>query len=106
MATFLTEKSAYIHLPKTGGTWVMHAVRAVGIPTFAPDPLGDQHYSSHGHAGLRDIHVGDRLSIAFVRHPLDWWRSYWADRMRRGWMRENGIDVAAASDDFNDFVGR
>jgi hypothetical protein len=47
---------------------------------------------------------GDRLSVAFVRHPLDWWRSYWGHRMRAGWDPANALDAVAASEDFNEFI--
>ena len=94
----------FLHMPKTGGSWVTQAVSAAGVATWAPDPLGDRSYSAHGHADLNDVDVGDRLSVAFIRHPLDWWRSYWGHRMRAGWDRTIGIDAVAASDDFNRFV--
>ena len=96
----------FLHLPKTGGSWVVAAAAAAGIPLRGPDPLGDQHYSAHGHATLGDVGTDERFSVAFVRHPLDWWRSYWGHRMRAGWDMENGIDRAAASSDLNEFVTR
>jgi hypothetical protein len=96
----------FLHLPKTGGTWVAQAVAAAGVQTSRPDPPAGQRYSDHGHAYLPDVSVGERFSVAFVRHPLDWWRSYWAHRMRVGWSMENALDSAVASDDFNDFVAR
>jgi hypothetical protein len=96
----------FLHLPKTGGTWVGEAVAAAGVQTSRPDPLADQYYSGHGHASLLDVGLDDRFSVAFVRHPLDWWRSYWGHRMRAGWSMESGIDSVAASDDFNEFATR
>jgi len=104
MPTFLTERMTFVHVPKTGGSWITQAVRAAGVPLWAPDPSGDQSYSAHGHADLRDMAPGDRLSVAFVRHPLDWWRSYWGHRMRAGWDPANALDAVAASEDFNDFI--
>jgi hypothetical protein len=106
MPTFLTDKMVFIHVPKTGGTWVTQAVQAAGVTPYGPDPLGDQHYSAHGHADLADAGADGRLSVAFVRHPLDWWRSYWGHRMRAGWESDHAIDSVAASDDFNEFVER
>src|ERR1700722_8386556 len=103
MPTFLTKRMIFVHMPKTGGSWMTQAVRSAGVPTWAPDPLGDRSYSEHGHADLRDVGVNDRFSVAFVRHPLDWWRSYWGHRMRAGWDPANGLDDTVASDDFNDF---
>ncbi|MGA9285448.1 MAG: hypothetical protein WBV85_08395 [Solirubrobacteraceae bacterium] len=104
MATFLTEKMIFFHLPKTGGTWAEMAIQAAGVAITYPGALGDQPYSAHGHANLDDVAAGDRFSVAFVRHPLYWWRSYWGHRMRTGWRSDNGLDVAAASNDFNEFI--
>lgn len=106
MPTFLSENMVFIHVPKTGGTWITQAVIAAGVSVRGPDPLGDQSYSEHGHAVLGEIAAGDRLSVAFVRHPLDWWRSYWGHRMRAGWDERNAVDATAASSDFNDFIVR
>jgi hypothetical protein len=75
MPTFLTKRMIFVHVPKTGGSWMTQAVKSAGVPTWAPDPLGDRSYSEHGHADLRDVGVSDRFSVAFIRHPLDWWRS-------------------------------
>jgi hypothetical protein len=49
---------------------------------------------------------GDRYTFAFVRHPLDWWRSFWAFRMRRGWQPGHPIDSRASSPDFDEFIGQ
>ena len=106
MATFLTDKMVFLHLPKTGGLWIADAVKAAGVSTHRPDPRGDQPYSSHGHADLRAVELGEHFSFACVRHPLDWWRSYWGHRMRTGWRADNGLDTAAASEDFNEFIVR
>jgi hypothetical protein len=106
VATFLTHKMVFLHLPKTGGTWAAQAVEAAGVPQWRPDPCADRHYSGHGHADLADISVEGRFAVAFVRHPLDWWRSYWGHRMRTGWRADNGIDLATRSEDFDDFIGR
>lgn len=106
MPTFLTENMVFFHVPKTGGTWITQALVSAGVPVASPDPLGDQVYSAHGHAGSGDVAAGDRFSVAFVRHPLDWWRSYWAHRMRAGWQTESPIDTVAASEDFNVFATR
>jgi len=95
-----------MHLPKTGGMWMKHAVGSAGIPIWRPDPLWDQEYSPHGHAQLGDVTFDDRFSVAFVRHPLDWWRSYWGHRMREGWLMHEEIDATARSGDFNEFVTR
>jgi len=96
---------AFFHLPKTGGTWVAQAVAAAGVQTWRPVPA-DGHLPSHGHASPLEVDLGDRFSVAFVRHPLSWWRSYWAYRMRVGWSMADEFDRAVASDDFNEFATR
>ena len=105
MATFVTKRMIFVHVPKTGGTWVTQAVKSAGVDAWAPDPPEGSHGPAPFHASLREVAAGDRLSVAFVRHPLDWWRSYWSHRMRGGWDPTNRIDDAA-SDDFNEFVLR
>ncbi|HTU77757.1 MAG TPA: hypothetical protein VMF09_03260 [Solirubrobacteraceae bacterium] len=106
MASFLTPRMVFVHVPKTGGTWVTHAVIAAGVQVAPPDPGGGRHYSEHGHATLRDTATAGRMSVAFVRHPLDWWRSYWGHRMRAGWAPDSELDATVADADFNAFVLR
>ena len=104
MPSFVTPRLVFLHVPKTGGTWVAQAAAAAGVAAVAPDhPHYDAHYSLHGHADVLDTAgYAGRLRVAFVRHPLDWWRSYWGHRMRAGWT-DGDID-RLASDDFNAFA--
>lgn len=106
MPTFRTERMNFLHLPKTGGMWVWHAVAAAGVRCEVPEPLNDQIRRNHNHDSLLEVDLGERFSVTFVRHPLDWWRSYWGYRMRAGWHAEHAIDRVAASEDFNVFATR
>jgi hypothetical protein len=65
------------------------------------------HYAEHGHVWLADVAARESLfTFAFVRDPLDWWRSFWAHRMREGWLfPDHEIDSRASSTDFTEFVG-
>lgn len=92
-----------MHVPKTGGTWVTGALAAAGVPT---EPLlRPRPGVIPGHADLALTEdYGERFTFAFVRHPLDWWRSFWGHRMRLGWEPDHAIDSRARSDDFNEFV--
>lgn len=68
-------KAIFLHIPKTGGTWVTNYFRETGL--------------DHGHKELGlEAHIGgDRirkiigctedLCFCFIRHPLTWYRSYW-----------------------------
>jgi hypothetical protein len=66
----ITPRSVFIHLPRTGGCWVSTAIAASGVPRFA----AEQHCTP-------DVILPatpDRESFTFVRHPVAWWRSWWA----------------------------
>ncbi|TQJ01071.1 Tfp pilus assembly protein PilF [Amycolatopsis cihanbeyliensis] len=41
---------------------------------------------------------------AFVRNPIEWYRSYWAYRMEGGWRPRYPLDEHCQSDDFETFV--
>jgi hypothetical protein len=100
MATLVTSRMLFLHLPKTGGSWVTSALLAAGVRAERPASLPF-------HANREESRAyGDRFTCAFVRHPLDFWRSYWAFRMRDGWDRQSAIDVQAASSDLNEFAAR
>lgn len=113
--------SIFLHVPKTGGTWVRTAIDGAGIPNResnrGQEPLGFQIHTDltnttdRGPWNLtfrrrpRTWYIpGGRFCFAFVRNPLDWYRSYWAHRMRKGWKPQHKIDSVCASDDFETFV--
>jgi len=95
-----------LHVPKTGGTWATRALIDAGVPCKAVELARLDHYAEHGHVWLGDIAPdADLFSVAFVRHPLSWWRSFWAHRMREGWLfPDHEIDSRASSDDFDEFI--
>ncbi len=104
-----------MHIPKTGGTWVTEVLGVAGVPnkylwrrSQPPGPsIGTYRAVSPAHADLAATSdYGDRYTFAFVRHPLDWWRSFWAFRMRMGWQRDHPIDALASSPDFDEFIRR
>lgn len=99
LATLIGENVRFLHVPKTGGTWATEAMFAAGVKVDKPLDVPF-------HGDLRDTRpYADRFTFAFVRHPLEFWRSYWGYRMRTGWLEDFPID-AAASSDFNEFVER
>ena len=100
MATVVTLDLRFLHVPKTGGSWVTAAMAAAGV--LARRPRGVPFHADL--AGACDY--ADRFTFAFVRHPLDLWRSYWAYRLRAGWDPDSDLDRDAASPDFDQFVNR
>jgi hypothetical protein len=103
LSSFVTPRLRFLHVPRTGGVWIGQALIAAGV---AVEPLlRPQNGISSGHAGLRATgDYADRFTLAYVRHPLEWWRSLWVFRMRTGWVADHLIDSATRSEDFNDFV--
>src|SRR5438876_10736250 len=106
MATVVTPRMSFMHVPKTGGNWATEALIAAGVPCHAIDVQRADHYADHGHVWLADLDASsDTFKVAFVRHPLAWWRSFWAHRMREGWISpDHEIDSRASSRDFDGFI--
>jgi hypothetical protein len=107
MTTVVTARTRFLHVPKTGGTWVVKALTQAGVPVVPPEVDNNRPQVRAGHATLADLEeYSDLFTIAFVRHPLSWWRSYWGYRMRRGWDDGQGDKIIqlARSDNFDDFI--
>src|SRR5581483_7298429 len=102
MPSLLTPRMRFLHLPKTGGTWVRGALEAGGVPC---QRLSTRFGGGRlGHAALEDtIAYADMFTLAFVRHPLDCYRSMWATATRAGWPNPAKL-FAVRSDDFVQFM--
>jgi hypothetical protein len=107
MPAVQNDQIALLHVPKTGGTWATQAIIEAGVDVHEPDVSDpDSQYAAKGHVTIDEIAERDELFvIGFVRHPLDWWRSFWVHRMRHGWNSpDHEVDSRASSEDFDDFV--
>jgi hypothetical protein len=80
----LTPNSCFVHVPKTGGTWVRAAIQVSGIPHLA---VGGHHDTLNDEKRLV---MHDRLTFAFARHPVSWWASFWAYSIEHGWPPVSG----------------
>jgi hypothetical protein len=101
LPVLLTPRIRFLHTPKTGGTWAWRALQAAGVPVEAIG--GDPPHARTSHLGLsRTEEYADRFTIAFVRHPLTWWRSLWAYRMGTDWAFA-GEDMPR-SEDFDTYI--
>ncbi|MES2604320.1 MAG: hypothetical protein V4603_05245 [Pseudomonadota bacterium] len=98
IVVLILPKSCFLHVPKTGGSWVRKAIKAAGI-ACEDFSLGDNH-----HPGLADCPCPDKFKFAFVRHPLSLYRSYWQYKMTYGWDAGNLIDNECRADNFHTFV--
>jgi hypothetical protein len=100
----LLPKSLFIHIPKTGGSWVRDAIQRAGIPTdeILPSSAVGISWAAAMHASSHCI--TDRFRFAFVRHPLTFYQSYWCYKMQVGWSQENAFEAKIASESFPEFV--
>ncbi len=75
--------------------WVRKAIHEAGIVTREIGIL---------HAIPAEAPVPGRFRFAFVRHPAEWYRSFWAYRMREGWTEDSLLDTKCRSDRFGRFM--
>jgi hypothetical protein len=94
----LFEHSVFLHVPKTGGTWVRTAARAAGLP------FEEYRVDDDIHADLSYCPRPDAFKFAFVRHPCDLYASYWRFKIREGWDPRNPFDLDCGSEQFDRFV--
>ncbi len=104
MSALVMRQALFLHTPKTGGTFVRRAIAEFGIDAHRPRLVPRQH---RDHPRLADVRLYKgllrrRFTFAFVRYPPDWWRSYWAYRMRTGWVPH--LDRQVQASDFPTFV--
>lgn len=90
--------SCFLHVPKTGGSWVKKAILAAGIPAR------EHSIDGYTHLGIVDCPEPAKFRFAFVRNPLALYRSYWQFKMTVGWDAANALDQRCQSDDFGVFV--
>ena len=83
-------KSIFIHIPKTGGTWVRRAIEAsMGIEKDSSEIeiYGIDHWGKTAHARLQDLKrelkesLEDRYLFSFVRKPLDLLKSFYISKV-------------------------
>lgn len=91
-------KSCFLHVPKTGGSWVKKAIISAGVS------CRDYTISGNPHIGLKDCPGPEKFKFAFVRHPVDLYRSYWQYKMTNGWDFKNQMDQECQTDNFHQFV--
>jgi len=93
MATLLNCGALFLHVPKTGGTWIRHVLRdqelvkmewphphpdldrVLNLPRYYPWHFAKQ---SIKHRSLNLYHeIQESYKFCFVRHPHSWYESYW-----------------------------
>jgi len=64
----------FLHIPKTGGSWVEEALIRSGVQTEAPPTIQGVTYR---HCLLPMFEKRYPFEFTFVRHPLSWYESWW-----------------------------
>lgn len=124
----LIDQSEFLHIPKTGGTWVYRVLQAnqlirqkgIGGHVHATyDMVAFDQAPKHSLRRFKQKLIGIKnnqtFRFCFVRHPLTWYESWWKFMCERGWNQwgdandPNGWHPNLAlnglgSDDFNQFV--
>jgi hypothetical protein len=115
MALLLRDGSVFLHIPKTGGQTVRRLLQSSNLLVtpedlevtgpvewpFRTDPSYD---NLRGHATCRMCGVPPDRCFAFIRHPLDWYRSQWAFTVGKRGSVENFLNTPAGPDEI-DSVG-
>lgn len=105
-----TEKSVFYHVPKTGGIWVKEAIRRSGLKygRCKEMRMGQEFNLKREHSTPDVVRSEDRdglFGFCFVRHPVGWYKSFWAYRIKT-----KNLDPRFPADrvwdyDFEKFVG-
>lgn len=70
--------AVFLHIQKTGGTWVRDALLNAGVPTTV-------HTDKEQYDWQASRALGGRWRFTAVRRPFGWYASFWAHRNRLGW---------------------
>ena len=105
----------FYHIPKTGGIWVRRSLENIGIEVarvanVKRPELMLRFYKEFnligGHSCPRTTqgrHKKGRFSFAFVRHPLTWYRSFYAFRIISGFIQKERMFAPDCALDFNSY---
>ena len=67
----ILKHSCFLHIPKTGSTWVKEAIKSAGLH-YRQINIG-----ANSHPDLSQCPCLDKYKFTFVRNPIDVYKSYW-----------------------------
>ena len=106
MALMLT-KSVFIHVPKTGGSWIRKAVKNANMPSYELGPIQPNSpffRNNTIHAPQTVLHLHHLFTFAFVRNPITFYQSYSVFKMCQRAEINRFFDERFMSDSFEQFV--
>lgn len=108
MAVILKNGAVFLHIPKTGGTWVTGVLRECGLMrcsighrhanlphVLAPGDQGFGRTLEYLYKRTRFLNTHPRpFTFCFVRHPLDWYESFYLYKSQPelNWERDGEVD--------------
>lgn len=96
-----TDDMVFLHIPKTGGMWVSNILRRISQVSI----IGHEHNHFPQLLQMYDEEWYKRRYIfTMVRHPITWYQSRWAFRVKYGWKAGHPLDFNCATNDFHSFV--
>lgn len=103
----ILKKGIFYHIPKTGGVWVGTVLKYMNLvideykKELPSNKTGlTREHISPLHADKKE--VGDKPSFAFIRNPIDWYKSIWKyEEQNKGWGETYG---KYQSHEFNVFM--
>jgi hypothetical protein len=97
----VSDKFVFLHIPKTGGVWVTSALKRITKTSM----VGQQHNHFPQLLQLYDEEWYRKRSIfTMIRHPITWYQSRWAFRVKHGWRLGHPLDFNCSTNDFHAFV--
>jgi len=104
------DKAIFLHIPKTGGTWVTNYFRETGMIQEEIEILRESDVTPGykgmvymAHIAADQLPSTNDLIFCFVRHPLTWYRSYWESKQmipdRSGGYIDEIVDLS-----FHEFI--
>lgn len=90
--------AVFMHVHKTGGSWVRQVLRETGV-------AGREIGGTHAQLCKVQIKEPDAQTFGFVRDPYDFLRSYFSHRHRQGWIDiDRELDRKCQASSFSRFL--